>query len=120
MSRAGNGTISRRRRKKVLRLAKGFRSVRSKVYRKAREAVHKALSYAYRDRKTRKREFRRLWIIRINAAARAEGMTYSDFIYGLKKANIELDRKVMSELAVNNQESFKSLVAAAKAQLNAA
>ena len=120
MSRAVNGTISRRRRKKVLRLAKGFRSVRSKVYRKAREAVYKALSYAYRDRKTRKRNFRRLWIIRINAAVRAEGMTYSDFIHGLKKANIELDRKVMSELAVNNQDSFKSLVTAAKAQLTAA
>lgn len=120
MSRAVNGTISRKRRKKVLRLAKGFRSVRSKVYRKAREAVYKALSYAYRDRKTRKRNFRRLWIIRINAAVRAEGMTYSDFIHGLKKANIELDRKVMSELAVNNQDSFKSLVAAAKAQLTAA
>ena len=120
MSRAVNGTISRKRTKKVLRLAKGFRSVRSKVYRKAREAVYKALSYAYRDRKTRKRNFRRLWIIRINAAARAEGMTYSDFIHGLKKANIELDRKVMSELAVNNQDSFKSLVVAAKAQLTAA
>ena len=120
MSRAVNGTISRKRRKKVLRLAKGFRSVRSKVYRKAREAVYKALSYAYRDRKTRKRNFRRLWIIRINAAVRAEGMTYSDFIHGLKKANIELDRKIMSELAVNNQDSFKSLVAAAKAQLAAA
>ncbi len=120
MSRAVNGTISRKRRKKVLRLAKGFRSVRSKVYRKAREAVYKALSYAYRDRKTRKRNFRRLWIIRINAAVRAEGMTYSDFIHGLKKANIELDRKVMSELAVNNQDSFKSLVTAAKAQLTAA
>ena len=120
MSRAINGTLSRRRRKKTLRLAKGFRSVRSKVYRKAREAVYKALSYAYRDRKARKRDFRRLWITRINAAVRAEGMTYSDFIHGLKKANIELDRKVMSELAVNNQESFKALVATAKAQLSAA
>ncbi len=120
MSRAVNGTLSRRRRKKTLRLAKGFRSVRSKVYRKAREAIYKALSYAYRDRKTRKRNFRRLWITRINAAVRAEGMTYSDFIYGLKKANIELDRKVMSELAINNQESFKTLVETAKAQLKAA
>ena len=120
MSRAVNGTVSRNRRKKVLRLAKGFRSVRSKAYRKAREAVHKALSYAYRDRKVRKRDFRRLWIARINAAARLEGMTYSDFIHGLKKANIELDRKVMSELAVNNKESFKALVEAAKAQLKAA
>ena len=120
MTRAVNGTVSRNRRKKVIRLAKGCRSVRSKAYRKAREAMYKALSYAYRDRKTRKRNFRRLWIIRINAATRAEGITYSDFIHGLKKANIELDRKVMSELAVNNQESFKALVAAAKAQLNAA
>lgn len=120
MTRAVNGTVSRNRRKKTLRLAKGFRSVRSKAYRKAREAMYKALSYAYRDRKTRKRNFRRLWIIRINAATRAEGMTYSDFICGLKKANIELDRKVMSELAVNNQETFKALVVAAKSQLNAA
>jgi large subunit ribosomal protein L20 len=120
MSRAVNGTISRKRRKKVLRLAKGFRSVRSKAYRKAREAIYKSLSYAYRDRKARKRDFRRLWIARINAAVRLEGMTYSEFICGLKRAKIELDRKVMSELAINNENSFKALIVQARAQLNAA
>ena len=92
MPRAVNGTVSRNRRKKVLRMAKGFRSVRSKVFRKAREAVEKALSYSYRDRKVRKRDFRRLWIARINAAVRMNGLTYSKFMYGLKKANIELDQ----------------------------
>ncbi|MGV7221427.1 MAG: 50S ribosomal protein L20 [Nitrospinales bacterium] len=120
MSRAVNGTISRKRRKKVLALAKGFRSVRSKAYRKAREAVYKALSYAYRDRKARKRDFRRLWITRINAAVRAEGMTYSEFICGLKRANVELDRKVMSDMAIHNQESFKALIDTARSQLKAA
>lgn len=118
MSRAVNGTVSRKRRKKVLRLAKGFRSVRSKVYRKAREAVHRALSYAYRDRKARKRDFRRLWITRINAAVRAEGMTYSDFMHGLKKANVELDRKVLSDMAIHNEQSFKALMDTARAQLS--
>jgi len=120
MTRAINGTISRKRRKKTLRLAKGFRSIRSKVYRKAREAVHRALSYAYRDRKARKRDFRRLWITRINATVRAQGMTYSDFIYGLKKANVEVDRKILSELAIHHQESFKTLMETARTHLNAA
>ena len=84
MSRAANGTVSRRRSKKVLRMAKGFRSVRSVAFRKARESVEKGLSYAYRDRRARKRDFRRLWIARINAAVRADAMTYSQFMYGLK------------------------------------
>ena len=109
MSRAVNGTVSRRRRKKILKMAKGYRSVRSTAFRKAREAVEHGLSYAYRDRKNRKREFRRLWIARINAAVRAEGMNYSQFMYGLKKADIQLDRKVLSDLAINNQKTFKSL-----------
>ena len=117
MSRAVNGTVSRRRRKKILKMAKGYRSVRSTAFRKAREAVEHGLSYAYRDRKNRKREFRRLWIARINAAVRAEGMNYSQFMYGLKKAQIELDRKVLSDLAINNQETFKSLTETARAQL---
>lgn len=117
MSRAGNGTISRRRRKRVLKLAKGFRSIRSRAFRKARESVEHALSYAYRDRRARKREFRRLWIARINAAVRADGMTYSQFMHGLKKADIELDRKVLSDMAIHNEQSFKALMDTARAQL---
>ena len=117
MPRAVNGTVSRRRRKKILKMAMGYRSVRSTAFRKAREAVEHGLCYAYRDRKNRKREFRRLWIARINAAVRAEGMNYSQFMYGLKKAQIELDRKVLSDLAINNQETFKSLTETARAQL---
>ena len=117
MSRAVNGTVSRRRRKKILKMAKGYRSVRRTAFRKAREAVEHGLSYAYRDRKNRKREFRRLWIARINAAVRAEGLNYSQFMYGLKKADIQLDRKVLSDLAINNQETFKSLTETARAQL---
>ena len=117
MSRAVNGTVSRRRRKKILKMAKGYRSVRSTAFRKAREAVEHGLSYAYRDRKNRKREFRRLWIARINAAVRAEGMNYSQFMYGLKKADIQLDRKVLSDLAINNQKPFKSLTETTRAQL---
>ena len=114
MPRAVNGTVSRRRRKKILKMAKGYRSVRSTAFRKAREAVEHGLSYAYRDRKNRKREFRRLWIARINAAVRAEGMNYSQFMYGLKKADIQLDRKVLSDLAINNQKTFKSLTETAR------
>ena len=117
MPSAVNGTVSRRRRKKILKKAKGYRSVRSTAFRKAREAVEHGLSYAYRDRKNRKREFRRLWIARINAAVRAEGMNYSQFMYGLKKADIQLDRKVLSDLAINNQDTFKSLTETARAQL---
>ena len=118
MTRAVNGTVSRSRRKKVLRMAKGFRSVRSRVFRKAREAVEKALCYAYRDRRARKRDFRRLWIARINAAVRADGMTYSQFMYGLKKANVELDRKVLSDMAIHNEQSFSALMDTARAQLS--
>ncbi len=117
MPRAVNGTDSRKRRKKILKMAKGYRSVRSTAFRKAREAVEHGLCYAYRDRKNRKREFRRLWIARINAAVRAEGMNYSQFMYGLKKADIQVDRKMLSDLAINNQETFKSLTQTARAQL---
>jgi large subunit ribosomal protein L20 len=118
MTRAVNGTVSRNRRKKVLRMAKGFRSVRSRVFRKARESVENALCYAYRDRRVRKRDFRRLWIARINAAVRADGMTYSQFMHGLKKANVELDRKILSDMAIRNEQSFKALVDTARAQLS--
>lgn len=117
MSRAVNGTLSRRRRKRLLKLAKGFRGIRKNAFRKARESVEHGLVYAYRDRRARKRDFRRLWIARINAAVRAEGMTYSQFMHGLKKANIELDRKVLSDMAIHNEQSFKSLMTTARAQL---
>ena len=120
MARAINGTISRRRRKKILDMAKGYRSVRSRVFRKARESVEKGLCYAYRDRRAKKRSFRRLWIARINAAVRAEGLTYSQFIHGLKKANIELDRKVLSNLAIHNADSFKTLTQTARSQMGSA
>ena len=118
MPRAVNGTVSRHRRKKVLKLAKGFRSVRSRAFRKAREAVEKSLTYSYRDRRARKRDFRRLWIARINAAARAEGLSYSQFMHGLKKANIDLDRKVLSDMAIHNEKSFKALLETARSNLN--
>ena len=98
-------------------MAKGYRSVRSRAFRKARESVEKGLCYAYRDRRAKKRSFRRLWIARINAAVRAEGLTYSQFIHGLKKANIELDRKVLSNLAIHNADSFKTLTQTARSQI---
>jgi len=101
---------SRRRKKKILKRAKGFWGDRSKRYRHAKEAVMKALVYAYRDRKKRKREFRRLWITRINAACRNFGITYNRFIQGLKRAKVDLDRKSLAELAVNDQAAFNKLV----------
>ncbi|MFQ5443968.1 MAG: 50S ribosomal protein L20 [Nitrospinales bacterium] len=117
MPRAVNGTLSRKRRAKILRMAKGYRGARSRAYRKAREAVEHGLVYAYRDRKVRKRTFRRLWIARINAAVRAEGLTYSKFMHGLKLASIDLDRKVLSDMAIHNQESFKVLTETARTQV---
>jgi large subunit ribosomal protein L20 len=104
-----------RRHKKYLDLAKGFRGGRSKLYRTAREAVERSLQYAYRDRKVRKREFRKLWILRINAAAREHGLSYSRFMDGLKKAEITLDRKVLADLAVRAKEDFARLAELAKA-----
>jgi len=107
--RVKRGYKARRRRKKVLKLAKGFRGGRSKLYRTAADAVDKALMYAYRDRRARKRDFRRLWISRINAAARMNNLSYSKFIHGLKLANIQLDRKVLAELAVSDPSGFAQL-----------
>ena len=107
--RIKRGFKARRRRKKVLKLAKGFRGGRSKLYRTAADAVDKALMYAYRDRRARKRDFRRLWISRINAAARMNNLSYSKFIHGLKLANIELDRKVLAELAVSDPSGFAQI-----------
>ncbi|RLB86249.1 MAG: 50S ribosomal protein L20 [Deltaproteobacteria bacterium] len=111
--RVKRGFKARRRRKKILKLAKGYRGGRSKLYRTAADAVDKALQYAYRDRRTRKRDFRKLWIARINAAARLNGLSYSRFINGLKRARVELDRKILAELAVSDPKAFSHLAAIA-------
>src|SRR4051812_6959801 len=113
MPRATNAPASRRRRKKMLAKAKGFRGARSKLFRYAKNAVMKAEYWSYRDRKTRKRNFRMLWQVRINAAARANGLTYSRFMEGLKAAGIELDRKVLSDIAIADEATFKGFVAKA-------
>lgn len=115
--RIKRGYKARQRRKKVLKLARGFRGGRSKLFRTAADSVDKALVYAYRDRKARKRDFRRLWIARINAGVRMNDLSYSKFIHGLKLANIELDRKVLAELAVSDPGAFSQVVAAAAQQL---
>jgi len=116
--RVKRGFKARRRRNKVLKLAKGFRGGRSKLYRTAADSVDKALVYAYRDRRVRKRDFRKLWIIRINAAARLNDMSYSQFINGLKLAGSELDRKILADIAIWNPDAFTQLVARAKSQIN--
>ena len=110
MPRVKRGVTARARHKKVLALAKGFRGRRKNVYRIAKQAVMKAGQYAYRDRRAKKREFRRLWIARINAGSRALGLTYSKFIAGIKKAGIEVDRKVLADLAVREPAAFGALV----------
>lgn len=117
MPRVKRGVQARRRHKKVLAQAKGYYGARSRVYRVAKQAVIKAHQYNYRDRKQKKRQFRSLWIARINAAVRQHDMSYSTFINGLKKAEIELDRKVLSDMAVYNKEDFAGLVEKAKAAL---
>ena len=119
MPRVKRGVTARARHKKVLALAKGFRGRRKNVYRIAKQAVMKAGQYAYRDRRAKKREFRRLWIARINAGSRALGLTYSKFIAGIKKAQIEIDRKMLAEMAVNDPAGFASIVEKAKASLAA-
>lgn len=117
MPRVKRGVTARARHKKVLAQAKGYRGRRGNVYRIAKQAVMRAGQYAYRDRRNRKRDFRRLWIARINAAARELGLTYSVFMNGLKKAAIEVDRKVLSDLAVFERPAFEQLVVQAKAAL---
>ncbi len=114
MPRVKRGFTLRRRRKRVLKLAKGFRGPRSKLYRIAKESVDRALNFAYRDRRARKRDFRRLWITRISAAARNNDINYSKFMLGLKKANIEIDRKNLSAMAIADPDSFAHLVGIAK------
>ena len=110
MARVKGGVRTRARHKKVLKLAKGYFGVKSKLYRIANQAVMKSLVYAYRDRRQKKRDFRKLWITRINAAARRNGMSYSRFMNGLKKSGIELNRKVLAEMAVNDAAGFAKLV----------
>ena len=117
MPRVKRGVTAHARHKKILALAKGFRGRRKNVFRIAKQAVMKAGQYAYRDRRTRKRVFRRLWIARINAASRERGITYSRFMAGLKKAQIDIDRKVLAELAVNDPAAFGTIVDKVKAQL---
>ena len=117
MPRVKRGVIARARHKKVLQQAKGFRGRRKNVFRVAKQAVMKAGQYAYRDRRVKKREFRALWIVRINAAAREVGLTYSTLINGLKKSSIEVDRKVLAELAVFDKVAFEKIAAQAKAGL---
>jgi large subunit ribosomal protein L20 len=115
--RVKTGIVRRRRHKKILKMAKGFYSGRRKHFRKAKEQVERSLVYAFRDRKQKKRDFRKLWIIRINAGCRLNGISYSKFINALKKANIELDRKILADLAMNNPETFAKIVEVAKEAL---
>jgi len=117
MPRATNSPASRKRRKRILQAAKGFRGGRSKLITTAKDAVRKAKQYHYRDRKNNKRNFRNLWVQRINAACRGEGITYSRFIEGLKAGGIELDRKVLSDMAIHDAEGFAKVIASAKQAL---
>ncbi|MDC0231361.1 50S ribosomal protein L20 [Aureispira] len=114
MPRSVNSVASRKRRKKILKQAKGYFGARSKVYTVAKNAVEKGLTYAYRDRKTKKRHFRSLWITRINAGAREHGLSYSQFMHMLSQKGIELNRKVLADLAMNEPETFKAIVDAVK------
>lgn len=117
MPRVKRGVVARRRHKKILKQAKGYYGARSRVFRVAKQAVTKAGQYAYRDRRQRKRQFRALWIARINAGARMNGLSYSRFIAGLKKASVAIDRKVLADLAVNEKEVFTQIVEKAKLAL---
>ncbi len=117
MARVKTGVVRRRRHKKVLKLARGFYSGRRKHFRKAKEQLERSLVYAFRDRKQKKREFRRLWIVRINAACRLNDINYSRFMNGLKKAGVELDRKILADMAMNDAAAFTAVVAQAKAAL---
>ncbi len=117
MPRVKRGFKARQRRNKVLKLAKGYRGARSKLFRSATEAVDRALKYAFRDRRVKKRDFRALWITRINAAARINGLSYSKLIHGLKQAKIEIDRKVLADLAVSDPAGFAAVAGAAKSSM---
>ena len=117
MARIKGAVTTRKRHKRILKLAKGYRGAKSKQFRTAKEAVMKSLAYAYVGRKQRKRNFRQLWIARINAAARLNGLTYSKFMYGLKVAGVELNRKVLADMAVNDKEGFTTLAELVKSKV---
>ncbi len=117
MSRVRGAPSSKRRRKKILKAAKGYRGARSKLIRTATESVHRAGQYAYRDRKRRKGDMRRLWIIRINAGARIHGLSYSKFMHGLREANVEVDRKMLADMALHDADGFAELVTIARGGL---
>lgn len=118
MPRVKTGVVRRRRHKKILKLAKGFYSGRRKHFRKAKEQLERSMYYSFRDRKQKKRDFRKLWIIRINAACRLNGMNYSSFMNGIKKSGIELDRKILADMAMNDAAAFSAVVNSAKAALS--
>ncbi|CAM3612582.1 MULTISPECIES: 50S ribosomal protein L20 [Helicobacter] len=117
MARVKTGVVRRRRHKKVLKLARGFYSARHKHFRKAKEQLERSLCYAFRDRKQKKRDFRKLWIVRINAACRINAISYSKFMFGLKKAGITLDRKILADIAMNEPVAFAKIVESAKKAL---
>ena len=119
MARVKRSVNAKKKRREVLESAKGYRGLKKNTYRKAKEQMLKSLTYAYRDRRVRKRDFRRLWIIRINAGARSHGLSYNQFMHGLRKAEIELDRKVLADIAVSDPKAFGALAEAAKAALAA-
>lgn len=117
MARVKTGVVRRRRHKKILKLARGFYSARHKHFRKAKEQLERSLCYAFRDRKQKKRDFRKLWIVRINAACRINAISYSRFMFGLKKAGIALDRKILADIAMNEPQSFAKIVESTKKAL---
>ncbi len=119
MSRVKGGVTTRKRHKKILKLAKGYYGSKSTLYKTANQAVMKSLAYAYRDRKAKKRDFRKLWIARINAAARINGLSYSRFMYGLKQAEVNINRKVLADMAVHDAAGFAQLTDVVKEKLNA-
>jgi large subunit ribosomal protein L20 len=119
MARVKGGFVRTRRRKKILKLAKGYFGSKHRLFKTAKEQVMKSLMYAYRDRRTVKRDFRKLWIARINAGARQNGLSYSKFMFGLKKAEIDINRKMLADLAISDAKSFTDLVAIAKSKINA-
>jgi len=117
MARVKGGTVARKRRKKILKLAKGYYGSKHRLYKTANEQVMKSLQYAYRDRRQRKRDFRKLWITRINAAARINGLSYSKFMHGLKLANIDMNRKMLAQIAISDAKAFTSIADQAKAAM---
>jgi len=119
MARVKGGFVRARRRKRILKLAKGYFGSKHRLFKTAKEQVMKSLIYAYRDRRQRKRDFRKLWIVRINAAARLNGLSYSKFMFGLKQAGVEVNRKMLADLAVNDINAFNSLASIAKEKVNA-